>query len=74
MYFDFNKATIKAESAPALDNAARIIKTDGGHYVLEGRTDAKGAEAYNLKLSRERVAALDARGVDADVLKSIGVG
>ena len=78
VFFDFNKATIKAESKPALDQAAEIIKKDGGHYLLEGRTDAKGAEAYNLKLSRERaasvVAALDARGVEANSLKSIGVG
>ncbi|MEC3877078.1 OmpA family protein [Chryseobacterium salviniae] len=78
VYFDFNKATIKAESSGALDRAANLIKTDGGNYLLEGQTDAKGSEAYNLKLSRERaaavVAALDARGVDANALKSIGVG
>ncbi|SEW39289.1 Thrombospondin type 3 repeat-containing protein [Chryseobacterium wanjuense] len=78
VYFDFNKATIRAESTPALDAAAQIIKTDGGNYLLEGRTDAKGSEAYNLKLSRERaaavVAALDARGVDPNALKSVGVG
>ncbi len=78
VYFDFNKATIKAESTPALDAAAALIKKDGGNYLLEGRTDAKGSEDYNLKLSRERaaavVAALDARGVDANALKSIGVG
>lgn len=78
VFFDFNKATIKAESKPALDDAAEIIKKDGGNYLLEGRTDAKGSEAYNLKLSRERaaavVAALDARGVDANALKSVGVG
>ncbi|WP_374458671.1 OmpA family protein [Chryseobacterium taeanense] len=78
VYFDFNKATIKAESTPALDRAADLIKKDGGNYLLEGQTDAKGSEAYNLKLSRERaaavVAALDARGVDANALKSVGVG
>jgi len=78
VFFDFNKATIKADSKGALDAAADLIKKDGGNYLLEGRTDAKGAEAYNLKLSRERaaavVAALDARGVDANALKSIGVG
>ena len=78
VFFDFNKATIKAESKGALDAAADLIKKDGGNYLLEGRTDAKGSEAYNLKLSRERaaavVAALDARGVDANALKSIGVG
>ncbi|UFH31021.1 OmpA family protein [Chryseobacterium sp. C-71] len=76
--FDFNKATIRPESNSALDTAAGIIKQEGGNYLLEGRTDAKGAEAYNLKLSRERaaavVAALDARGVDTNALKSIGVG
>ncbi|WP_295232274.1 OmpA family protein [uncultured Chryseobacterium sp.] len=78
VYFDFNKATIKPESKPALDKAAEIIKKDGGHYLLEGRTDAKGSEVYNLKLSRQRaasvVAALDARGVDPNALKSVGVG
>ncbi len=78
VFFDFNKATIKAESKAALDEAANLIKTDGGNYLLEGQTDAKGSEAYNLKLSRERaaavVAALDGRGVDANALKSIGVG
>ncbi|MCU7614154.1 OmpA family protein [Chryseobacterium sp. GMJ5] len=78
VYFDFNKATIKAESSSALDRAANIIKTDKGNFLLEGQTDAKGSEAYNLDLSRRRaaavVAALDARGVDANSLKSIGVG
>ncbi|MBL1222158.1 OmpA family protein [Chryseobacterium sp. L7] len=78
IFFDFNKATIRPESSAKLDNAAKIIKTDGGNYLVEGQTDAKGAAAYNLKLSRERaasvVAALEARGVDANSLKSIGVG
>ncbi|MBH1960557.1 MAG: OmpA family protein [Flavobacteriia bacterium] len=78
IYFDFNKATIKAESGPRLDAAATIIKADRGNYLLEGQTDKKGSEAYNLNLSRQRaasvVAALDARGVDPSDLKSIGVG
>ena len=78
VYFDFNKATIKAESKGALDTAAEIIKKDGGRFLLVGETDKKGADAYNLNLSRQRaasvVAALDARGVDASALKSIGIG
>lgn len=78
IYFDFDKATIKAESGPRLDAAATLIKTDGGNYLLEGQTDKKGAASYNLSLSRRRaaavVAALDARGVDKSSLKSIGVG
>ncbi|MNY34268.1 Photosystem I chlorophyll a apoprotein A2 [compost metagenome] len=46
--------------------------------MVTGHTDAKGAEAYNLKLSRQRaaavVAALEAKGVSAGQLKSVGVG
>ena len=78
IYFDFDRATIKAESSARLDAAANIIKADGGNYLLEGQTDKKGPEAYNLDLSQRRaasvVSALDARGVDATSLKSIGVG
>ncbi|MBB4806470.1 outer membrane protein OmpA-like peptidoglycan-associated protein/opacity protein-like surface antigen [Chryseobacterium defluvii] len=81
VYFDFNKATIRPESKTALDNAAKIIKDDEGEgfrYLLEGQTDKKGSDAYNLKLSRERaaavVSALDARGINPEVLKSVGVG
>ncbi len=77
--FDFNKATItKAESVAKLDQAASIIKGSTGKFLVTGYTDAKGAAAYNLKLSRERAAsvvkALEARGVSADQLKSKGVG
>lgn len=78
IYFDFNKATIRPESNSKLDAAANIIKSDGGTFVLEGQTDKKGSEAYNLDLSRRRaaavVAALEARGVRDSVLKSRGVG
>ena len=77
--FDFNKATIKAESGSKLDQAATIIKeSNEGNYLIEGHTDKKGTDAYNLKLSRERaasvVAALEARGVNPSQLKSRGLG
>jgi OOP family OmpA-OmpF porin len=78
VYFDFDKATIKAESSARLDAAANLIKADGGNYLLEGQTDQKGPDSYNLDLSKRRaaavVAALDARGVDPTSLKSRGVG
>ena len=77
--FDFNKATIKAESGDKLDQAAKIIKdAPAENFVVVGMTDKKGSEAYNLKLSRERAAAvvkaLEARGVNPAVLKSLGIG
>ena len=77
--FDFNKATIRPESKEKLDQAAAYIKDfPAGKFLIEGRTDKKGSEAYNLKLSRQRaasvVAALEARGVAPEQLKSRGVG
>jgi outer membrane protein OmpA-like peptidoglycan-associated protein len=77
--FDFNKATIRPQSNEKLDSAAKIIKdADVENFVVVGMTDAKGAAAYNLKLSKERAAsvvgALEARGVNPATLKSIGIG
>ena len=76
--FNFGKATLRPESTAKLDAAANLIKTDGGTYLLVGHTDKKGSDAVNLRLSKQRaaavVAALEARGVSADALKSKGVG
>lgn len=77
--FDFDKATIRPESNSKLDQAAEIVKSsNGGKFIVEGQTDKKGSEAYNLTLSRKRAAAvvgaLEARGVNDNQLKSIGVG
>ena len=77
--FDFDKATIRPESNTKLDQAAEIVKSSNdGKFVVEGQTDKKGSESYNLTLSRKRAAAvvgaLEARGVNTNQLKSIGVG
>lgn len=78
--FDFDKATIRPESNPKLDEAAAVIKESNGRgkFLVEGHTDAKGNANYNLKLSRERAAAvvgaLEARGVNPSQLKSVGKG
>ncbi|RRQ47319.1 OmpA family protein [Chryseobacterium sp. SC28] len=77
--FDFNKATLRPESAGAIAQAASILKgSTDGQFLVTGHTDAKGSAEYNLKLSRQRaaavVAALEAQGVDPNKLKSTGVG
>ncbi|MFC6269279.1 OmpA family protein [Frigoriflavimonas asaccharolytica] len=78
IYFNFGKATLRPESSEKINAAAKILMTDGGTYVIEGQTDKKGSDAYNLKLSRQRAAAvvdaLEARGVSSSTLKSRGVG
>jgi outer membrane protein OmpA-like peptidoglycan-associated protein len=57
--FEFDKADIRAEAEPALQQVVEIIR----HYPragisIDGYTDAKGAEAYNLRLSDKRAAAV----------------
>jgi OOP family OmpA-OmpF porin len=46
--------------------------------VIEGHTDAVGAEAYNETLSQRRAQSvvrwLTDRGIDADRLKAVGYG
>jgi len=77
--FNLGKATLRPEAAPKLDDAAKIIKSsNGGTFLVIGHTDRKGNAALNLRLSRERAAAvvkaLEERGVDHNQLKSKGVG
>ena len=77
--FNLGKATLRPEAAPKLDDAAKIIKSsNGGTFLVIGHTDRKGNAALNLRLSRERAAAvvkaLEERGVEHSQLKSKGVG
>lgn len=77
--FEFDKYTLTAESETILDRAAEILKQyHGEHFLITGFTDARGSDAYNITLSRNRakavVDALEKRGVPTDMLKSRGVG
>jgi outer membrane protein OmpA-like peptidoglycan-associated protein len=57
--FDFNKADIKPESAPALQEVAKLLQQDNALdlYVV-GHTDNVGTLAANLELSRQRAASV----------------
>jgi outer membrane protein OmpA-like peptidoglycan-associated protein len=59
IYFDFNKDTIKPESAPVLKQIVQAM-TDNPDWKLtvEGNTDNIGGDAYNLDLSKRRAAAV----------------
>jgi outer membrane protein OmpA-like peptidoglycan-associated protein/opacity protein-like surface antigen len=77
--FDFNKATLRPESYPILDNAASILLTHPDVNVeIQGHTDQIGSEKYNNQLSQERAEAvkkyLVAKGVDASRLTTSGKG
>lgn len=79
--FDFNSATVRAESHPALVNLSKALQSarlSGSRFAIEGHTDAKGAPDYNLKLSQQRAQAvcdfLQARGVMESRLQASGKG
>jgi OOP family OmpA-OmpF porin len=57
--FDTGKAEVKPESAPALEEVAKLLKQDGGIklYVV-GHTDNVGSLAANMDLSKRRAAAV----------------
>lgn len=53
--FDFDKSTIKKEAADALHKVAGMITDHPGATVrIEGYTDAKGSDPYNMRLSQAR--------------------
>jgi len=77
--FDFNKATLRSESYPILDNAAAILLSHSDVNVeIQGHTDQIGSDKYNDGLSQRRADAvkkyLIAKGVDASRLTTVGKG
>lgn len=57
--FDFDRSDIKKEAEATLTRLAGLIQGLNKRRVLvEGYTDSKGSEAYNLKLSTERAEAV----------------
>jgi outer membrane protein OmpA-like peptidoglycan-associated protein len=57
--FDFDEHAIRREARPTLAKLAELIRrTPGGRVVIEGHTDAKGSDAYNLQLSERRARAV----------------
>jgi OOP family OmpA-OmpF porin len=77
--FDFDKSNIRADAAPILKEAATILKDNATLKVsVEGHTDSKGTDDYNLKLSMRRAAAVKAflvkDGVADARLRTRGLG
>jgi outer membrane protein OmpA-like peptidoglycan-associated protein len=77
--FDFNKATIRQDARPILDEAVATLKQEGSvTIVAEGHTDNKGTEPYNQTLSLRRAKEvrdyLVAGGITADRITVEGFG
>ena len=77
--FDLNKITIKAESLPTLQKAAKLLSTGQETTItIDGHTDATGADDYNYGLSLMRAKAvktmLVAMGADPKKIHIKGYG
>ena len=80
IFFDFNKSDVKPESKPALDEVAKMLKSNAAMKVwVVGHTDSVGTIDANMKLSEARAAAVAKTlvanyGISATRLKGYGVG
>jgi OOP family OmpA-OmpF porin len=80
IYFDFNRATIKPESEPALkEMAAALLAQPRRAIRIEGHTDNIGSDSYNDDLSLRRANAVKETlvrdfGVNESMLSTIGYG
>lgn len=77
--FEFDKADIRPESKPQLDEIVAFLKANAQiSIVVAGHTDAKGGFDYNVDLSRRRaqsvVRALTSAGIPAGRLTPFGAG
>lgn len=79
IHFEFNKATIRSESFPILNDVAEVLKDNPKlNILIEGHTDAVGGIDYNQKLSDRRAQSvksyLVSKGVAAGRLSTKGRG
>jgi peptidoglycan-associated lipoprotein len=60
VYFDYDKSNIRSDGAATLRENAEIIKsnTSWGEITIEGNTDERGSEEYNLALGERRAMAV----------------
>jgi len=67
IFFDSDKAIVKPESKPQLDEMAKYLKSANLKVYIVGHTDNQGTLEYNMSLSLRRAQAV------VEALKSAGV-
>ena len=77
--FEFGKADIKKESLPYLDKLADTLnKSKDWTLEIQGHTDDKGSDDFNMKLSQNRADSvrnyLITKGVLSDIIIAKGFG
>jgi outer membrane protein OmpA-like peptidoglycan-associated protein len=79
VFFDLNSAQLKPGAYPELNRVANVLNNYPQTTIrVEGHTDSKGSEQYNMQLSQQRALAvkdaLTQRGVDPRRIDAIGYG
>lgn len=79
IFYDFNKATLRPESATALDELVRLLNENPNITIeLSAHTDCRGSDQYNERLSQQRAESvvnyLIQHGIAADRLTPKGYG
>ena len=79
IFFDQNKATIRAQSSPVLGKAAKVFaQYPSVNIEISGHTSSEGDEAFNQQLSLDRAQAvkdwLIKAGTPADRIRIRGAG
>lgn len=79
IFYDFDKATLKPESAAALDSLATMLKENPNITIeLSAHCDYRGSETYNKNLSQRRAESvcdyLTQHGVEKERLTPVGYG
>ena len=79
IFYDFDKATLRPESAQALDQLVTLLNENPNVTIeLSAHTDYKGSSEYNKRLSQRRaesvVKYLTAHGIANERLTPVGYG
>lgn len=78
IFYDYNKATLRPESAESLDKLAAFILENKLKIELSSHTDARGSDTYNQKLSQARAQScvdyLIKKGVPKNMIVAKGYG
>lgn len=77
--FDFDKATLRPDSMPVLEQVRLLFANEAGYSAeVGGHTDNQGARDYNMKLSAQRADAVKAwlvsKGIAAARITTAGYG
>ncbi|GAB4115570.1 MAG: hypothetical protein OHK0013_49780 [Sandaracinaceae bacterium] len=79
IFFEFNRAVIRPQSFPILDTVAQVLRDFPDITIeVQGHTDSRGNDAFNMRLSQSRADAvrqyLINQGIAAERLTARGYG